>query len=152
MAGIDPTFESNKTDIKETSEKRLNAKLASPGQRDLGKGIDIFITALIFILCLHLTTVFEVATQYSDLIVIFFPGVYFLFSDALPRGQSIGKKIIRTSVVSKKTGDYCTVRQSLLRNVLIPIIGIIDTIFILTKSRQRIGDYLAGTIVIANNK
>jgi uncharacterized RDD family membrane protein YckC len=41
--------------------------------------------------------------------------------------------------------------QSFLRNILRPIFGAIDAIFIRSKKRQGIGDMLADTVVIINS-
>lgn len=51
-------------------------------------------------------------------------------------------------VVSEKTGASCTFGQSLLRNILLMVLGPLDWIFIFGERRQRLGDKLAGTIVI----
>ncbi|MGF1767096.1 RDD family protein [Enterovibrio makurazakiensis] len=73
---------------------------------------------------------------------------YYLFSDALPKGKSIGKRLFKISVIDKKTGAYCSLIQSFFRNFLCLILGFIDSIFLLGKKRRRLGDLLARTIVI----
>jgi len=76
--------------------------------------------------------------------------LYFLIKDALPNGQSFGKKTMKIKVVSSKTAKNCTIPQSIIRNIvnLIPFINIADAIFAGRYQRQRMGDILAGTIVI----
>lgn len=80
--------------------------------------------------------------------------VYILIRDALPflDGQSLGKKVMKTRSVLEDSGipttnDY---RTSFLRNVLlfIPIVSLIDALFIFGGERKRLGDKLAKTIVI----
>jgi uncharacterized RDD family membrane protein YckC len=75
---------------------------------------------------------------------------YFLIKDALPNGQSFGKKSVNIKVVSIRTGKNCSLLQSFLRNIVffIPVLSIADLLWIGRYERQRIGDVLAGTIVI----
>ena len=73
---------------------------------------------------------------------------YLLFSDAMEDGQSYGKRILGIAVVSRDTGEPCTAWQSFVRNFTLSVLGPIDWVFILGERRQRLGDMLAGTIVI----
>jgi uncharacterized RDD family membrane protein YckC len=75
---------------------------------------------------------------------------YFLIKDALPNGQSLGKKSVNIKVVSIRTGKNCSILQSLVRNIVlfVPVLSIADLFWIGRYERQRIGDVLAGTIVI----
>ena len=79
---------------------------------------------------------------------------YILVRDSLPflDGQSIGKRVMKTRSVLEDSGipttnDY---RTSILRNILlfIPIVSLIDALFIFGGDRKRLGDKLAKTIVI----
>ncbi len=80
--------------------------------------------------------------------MILVPFSYYALSDALPKGQSLGKKPFGLYVISKSTGKPCSVFQSLVRNVFSPVLGVVDAIIILGKGRQRIGDLMANTVVI----
>lgn len=71
-----------------------------------------------------------------------------LLADGLTGGQSLGKRVIGTRVVSASTGAPCTFTQSFVRNLLLLVLGPIDWIFIFGAHSQRLGDRLAGTIVI----
>ena len=73
---------------------------------------------------------------------------YLLFSDAMEDGQSYGKRIVGIAVVSRETGEPCTMWQSFVRNFTLSVLGPIDWVFILGERRQRLGDMLAGTIVV----
>jgi uncharacterized RDD family membrane protein YckC len=85
--------------------------------------------------------------QLSNLWV--FPCIlYFLFSDALPKGQSIGKKILKISVVDFNSRIPSGLFQSFIRNVVLLFLGFIDVFFIFSSNRRRLGDLAAGTIVI----
>jgi uncharacterized RDD family membrane protein YckC len=74
--------------------------------------------------------------------------VYLFFSDALPEGQSLGKRIMGIAVVDRRTGRPCTAWQAFVRNVLLAILGFFDWIFIFGERHQRLGDMVAGTIVV----
>lgn len=125
----------------------ISRTLATPRRRYLGQFLDFVVTGLVFAICLHVTNQLQLTQEASSISAIL-AGIYFLFSDALPKGQSLGKKALGIHVIDMDTGRYCNTWQSFLRNALTPVIGTIDAIFILTKKRQRIGDMLAGTIVV----
>ena len=74
---------------------------------------------------------------------------YYLFADALPGGQSVGKRVLGLEVVDAETGAPCTVWQSFVRNVLLAVLGPIDWVFIFGERHQRLGDKAAGTVVLA---
>ena len=74
---------------------------------------------------------------------------YMLMRDALPGGQSLGKRLLRIAVVHKDSGRPCSIGRSMTRNVTMMTLGYVDTIFIAGRTRRRIGDYLARTRVIA---
>ncbi|MFL7863932.1 MULTISPECIES: RDD family protein [Vibrio] len=130
------------------AELLLNSKLASPGRRYIGQFIDLVVTWIIFLVTLLSLENLNFTEEESAIISIFLSISYLLLSDALPSGKSFGKRLLGISVIDKTTGKYCTIWQSFLRNVLTPLIGLIDAIFILSKRRQRLGDMAANTIVV----
>ena len=73
---------------------------------------------------------------------------YLLLCDALPGGQSIGKRLTRIAVVHVDTEQPCTFWRSIVRNVPMMALGIVDAVFIVGKRRRRLGDLLAGTKVV----
>ena len=125
-------------------------RFANAGLRCLGQTIDGVISAIIFISILLGITSIGIDKDISSLIALSVAAFYFLFSDGLPKGQSLGKKLLGISVIDSITGKYCSFYQSFLRNFLTPVIGIFDLIFIFGKKRQRLGDKLAKTMVIIN--
>jgi uncharacterized RDD family membrane protein YckC len=129
-------------------DKVPGSDLAHPGKRYQGQFIDGLISLGLFAIGIFIRNAFELKDQYSGILIFAIPFLYYLLSDALPKGQSIGKKLLNISVVHKNTGAYCTVTQSILRNLLTPILGVFEAIFIFMKRRQRLGDMLANTIVI----
>ncbi|AQZ93927.1 RDD family protein [Halopseudomonas phragmitis] len=72
---------------------------------------------------------------------------YLLFKDALPRGQSLGKRMLGLAVIGSVTYQDCSWWQSALRNLVLPVLFPLEAIVILLSGR-RIGDALASTMVI----
>lgn len=122
--------------------------LAHPGKRFQGQFIDGCITLLLFGLCITIQQMTSINGQLMDGVIVVVPCGYFLLADALPNGQSIGKRCLDIQVVSQTTFQPCNIWQSFLRNGISPIFGILDAVLIFTKERKRAGDYLAKTIVI----
>lgn len=73
---------------------------------------------------------------------------YHLFCDALPGGQSVGKDVMGIAVVDGRTGRPCSAGQSFVRNLLLAVLGFFDWIFIFGGNRRRLGDMVAGTLVV----
>lgn len=74
--------------------------------------------------------------------------LYILLSDGFENGQSYGKRAMKIAVIDQRTGQPCTFGKSFLRNLTLELLGPIDWLFIFTDKRQRLGDMLAGTIVV----
>ncbi|WP_439590147.1 RDD family protein [Hydrogenophaga sp.] len=74
--------------------------------------------------------------------------LYMLVCDAMPRGQSLGKKLIGIAVVHSTTELPCRYWQSVVRNVFMLVLGVFDAMFIVGKQRRRLGDLLARTKVV----
>jgi uncharacterized RDD family membrane protein YckC len=132
------------------TETKIPKTLAHPGKRFQGQFIDGVVTYLLgyltfFILKLVIPT--EPAAYSGIAIGI----MYFLFSDSFPNGQSIGKKLLGMSVVSKSDMQPCSPLQSFLRNITFPL-GILDWVFIFFGAHQRLGDFFASTVVIKTER
>jgi uncharacterized RDD family membrane protein YckC len=126
-------------------ENRADAYFASLGERLVAQIIDSIITGLIMFTGALLTSPGNNAPGMAGLCL----GLTYLWlSDALPNGQSIGKHVMKISVIDTETGKPCTIFQSFIRNFLLSVLGIIDCIFIVGKKRQRLGDMAATTSVI----
>jgi uncharacterized RDD family membrane protein YckC len=131
-------------------EKQTSENLAHPGKRFQGQFIDGFIAYVsgVFVFYLiDITSVRDVAV-YSG---IFIGLIYFLFSDAMPNGQSIGKKLLNIQVVNASKEQPCTLLESFLRNITFPL-GIFDWVFIFFGKHRRLGDFIAQTIVTKKPK
>jgi uncharacterized RDD family membrane protein YckC len=73
--------------------------------------------------------------------------LYLFFEDALG-GQSIGKRVMRIAVVGAASRRPCNLFQSLIRNLSILVFSIFDILMIIGNKKLRLGDRIAGTIVV----
>lgn len=131
--------------------------LATPLKRFYAVMIDVSIAHILFIVTEKvvglLAAWFFVSISHSLEVTLFtitflVPYLYLLFADALPRGQSPGKRVMRISVVGFPFETYCTPFRSLLRNFPKILFSVLDAIFVFFGHRRRLGDMLGGTIVI----
>jgi len=117
--------------------------LASPGIRLVAHFIDHFFALGLLI--------FIGATS-DDLVLLGLLAymVYYIFSDALPGGKSLGKRVVGVRVIGLKGLKPCTPLQALKRNILmmIPVVGFLDMLSIFGRRYQRWGDRWAETIVV----
>lgn len=72
---------------------------------------------------------------------------YYLQKDALPNGQSIGKRFFGLAVIDARTYQNCKWWQSALRNLMLVLLFPLEVIITLFCKR-RTGDALASTMVI----
>ncbi|MHC8319528.1 RDD family protein [Pseudomonas sp. GB2N2] len=129
--------------------------LASISRRLVARIIDCGIAVLIFFivkfigdaLSVQIPAVTSKASVFSAALLA---AAYFLLADALPNGQSLGKRLLSIAAIDRKTGKGCTVSQSFTRNA--GALVIIDWVWIFMESRMRLGDMYAKTIVIQTGK
>lgn len=128
--------------------------LASPFRRLLGYFIDMAVVLFLLFLNRSLGSVYLDAAAGSALLnglhyaLLFLAFGYCLFCDALPNGQSLGKRVCRTAVVGYPYPMNCTLFQSFLRNAPKLLFSVLDGLFVLFGMRRRLGDMLAKTVVI----
>lgn len=121
---------------------------------------------------------FRTMAKIIDLVIVFilweifskagllFGFLYFLISDGLFKGKSIGKFFLRLKVINSKKDKPADFRDSIIRNMplalailflKLPILGIVAFIVVFTfeliiaigdQNSNRLGDYLANTSVI----
>ncbi|MCS3514679.1 RDD family protein [Pseudomonas grimontii] len=125
--------------------------LASIGRRLAARLIDCAIAVLIFFIVKFcagaLSAYVPAVTPKAGFLSAFFAAfAYFLLADALPNGQSLGKRLLSIAVVDRKTRKSCTVSQALTRNS--GALVVIDWVWIFMESRTRLGDMFAKTIVV----
>ena len=122
--------------------------LASLPQRLAGQFLDGVIASVPPIVAFLLTFVLHGVGIVLIVITCIFAFFYTLLADGLKGGQSFGKRMVGIRVVSMHSGAPCSFGQSFVRNLLLMILGPIDWIFIFGERHQRLGDKLAGTIVV----
>lgn len=125
--------------------------LASIGRRLAARLIDCAFAVLIFFVvkfCAGVLAAYvpAVTAKASFLCAFFAAFAYFLLADALPNGQSLGKRLLSIATVDRKTRKGCTLSQSFTRNS--GALVVIDWVWIFLESRTRLGDMFAKTIVI----
>jgi uncharacterized RDD family membrane protein YckC len=134
--------------------------VAGPGSRFLAQLIDQLVLTIIVVAVIVVIFVLGVATNDRDLtlllvglasfVIVFF---YFLISEAMFGGQTVGKRALRLRVVGDQ-GQPITFSQALIRNLVrvvdfLPVyygVGLI-TLFINGRGK-RLGDLAAGTVVV----
>lgn len=133
-----------------------NWDLASPFRRLFGYFIDMVVVFFLLFLSympgyayVYLHSVAGRGVFYGlHYVLLFLAFGYYLFCDALPNGQSLGKRVCRTAVVGYPYPTNCTLFQSFLRNFPKMLFSVLDGFFVLFGLRRRLGDMLAKTIVI----
>ena len=127
----------------------LNLPYASRSSRFLGQVLDGLVGAA------PLIAVVLVGESFGDglgavllIAALAWSAYYYFFADGFTGGQSIGKRWLDMHVIDAKSGTPCTYGQSFIRNLLLAILGPIDWIFIFGSQHQRLGDKIAGTVVI----
>jgi uncharacterized RDD family membrane protein YckC len=120
--------------------------LASTGRRYLAQLVDQIIAVTLIVIGVKLIPTFEIS---GILGLIMYVG-YILINDAMPNGQSVGKKFLSIKVVNKTTGKNCNLKEAFIRNIttVIPFLAVIDAVMIFGVKKQRMGDKIANTIVI----
>jgi uncharacterized RDD family membrane protein YckC len=122
--------------------------LAGVGRRWGGQMIDTVMTYLVFFIVGKVAALLHLPPNVTAVSALGAAAAYYLLSDALPNGQSVGKKLLGMSVIDERSYLNCNVYQSFVRNITTPFLSILDWIFIFFGSRKRLGDMLASTIVI----
>lgn len=132
--------------------------LAPLGARLLARMIDFVIPYGLFYGPLWLLSPLLPESEETSVAVAFWTAVfvvlvvaavgYALFADALPGGQSLGKRLLAIRVVDEKSGAACSYWQSFVRNLVLGMLNFIDWLFIFGLRRQRLGDLAARTIVV----
>ena len=125
-------------------------RVASLGDRLVGQIADAliaFLPLLVVGLLFGLLTGNDLG-QFLMLPVVGFATFYLWFADGFAGGQSYGKRMVFTRVVDHTTHEPCTFGQSFVRNFMLTLLGPIDWLFIFGREHRRLGDHVAGTVVV----
>ena len=126
----------------------LNKQKASIGQRIIAQSIDGLIPYAAGYFLMRFGLIIGLSELVNLITAIIIALIIFLVLDALPNGQSPGKKLLGLSVIDFVTGEPCSLRQSVIRNFVLLVFGYIDLLFVFSKSGRRLGDKWANTYVI----
>ena len=74
--------------------------------------------------------------------------VYLILATRDMTGRSLGKRIFRLKIVSFNENEEVKLYQLVLRNITLFLLPIEIIMFALGKEHLRLGDYIAGTLVI----
>jgi uncharacterized RDD family membrane protein YckC len=129
---------------REVADLEAEKHLASLWVRFLAFAIDVGGAAIV--LGAALWPLRFVSFGLYDYTVIGLFWLYFLLKDGIP-GQSFGKRTLNIRAVRAESGRPCTWSQSLARNVT-HILFVVDALFALGRRRMRLGDMIAGTVVV----
>src|SRR3984957_7018308 len=138
----------------------LSFVLAGLGSRASAYLIDVLVQVIVDLiaflalsaLVFSSTSAYVEAGIYSLILFVVTFG-YFVMFETLDSGRSLGKRALGIRV-TRIDGSGVTFRASLVRNLLrvlyvVPIFYLVDALLILASKRnQRLGDLLAGTLVI----
>ncbi len=163
----------NRFNLQTPESVELEFTLAGIGNRAYALLIDYTFLLVIFIIYLLLTFIFSqllaefinVLTSNVDnvkvwliavaLLIGFFTDVgYFAFFETLWQGQTPGKRFVKIRVI-RDEGRPVRLQQAILRSLLRPfddILFIGAFLIAFSKREKRLGDWLAGTIVIQEEK
>jgi uncharacterized RDD family membrane protein YckC len=124
--------------------------LASTGSRYVAQFVDQVIAVMIVVAVSFLIGIIGLNTAFGLVLVVSSYAAYILMNDAMPNGQSIGKKLLSIKVINKESGKNCSLSESFLRNIttVIPFLAVIDALLIFGTKKQRMGDKIANTLVI----
>ena len=126
----------------------VRTPLASLPGRLLAQILDSLVAGVIVVAAIVLSSLSESMSTTLAIAGVAAGVGYYLFADCLGEGQSYGKRWLGMAVVHSETGAPCTPGQSLVRNLMLSLLGPIDWIFIFGSRRQRLGDMLARTLVV----
>lgn len=153
--------------IKITTPENIEVEytLAALGSRTAAAGIDILIQlaligAIILIVLLMGLTPAELYDKYKSwavaisLILIFIINYgYFIIFEMIMNGKTPGKKIFGLRTI-RNNGQPIAFKHSVIRNLLriIDTYGVGVILIFFTELNKRLGDYLASTIVVIEEK
>jgi uncharacterized RDD family membrane protein YckC len=129
------------------TDRGITLGLASRWSRLGGQMIDASVAAIPSIIAAVLVPLTGGLAVAVVPFAIAFSFLYLFLGDGLHQGQSFAKQWLGMRVVDAETGKPCTFGKSFVRNVF-TILGPLDWIWIFGERHQRLGDKVAGTIVV----
>lgn len=99
-----------------------------------------------------------IGTEYPNMmsnemgIFIFYSFVFLYLNKDFVGGKSLAKRIMGFQVIDRKTGENASELQCFVRNLTICVAWPIEVIICLIYPQRRIGDFLANTQIVKNEK
>jgi uncharacterized RDD family membrane protein YckC len=150
----------NTISITTSQNIELEYELGSIGDRVVGRIIDLVINVAYVVIVILFLSYAGNGLQGAGTVVVFLlflPVVFYdLVSEIVLNGQSVGKKVMGIKVISL-SGDQPTISQYLIRWLFRVIDfsilgGLVALILVaVTEKKQRLGDLIAGTVLIKLN-
>ena len=133
--------------IQQARAAEADSRMAPRWKRLIAFGIDVWgILIALLVVFLPLRAI-SVDLQSNAALIAWL--AYFFFRDGIP-GQSIGKRLLGLKVEQLDSGRSPTWSNSFVRNVP-HMIFLLDALFILGSRHMRLGDMMAGTVVVRAN-
>jgi uncharacterized RDD family membrane protein YckC len=128
----------------ESAKSEVGKRLASIGARLAAFAIDTWgVGIILYVLLLPLQLV---SSELHQVVFLILWWSYFFLRDSIP-AQSLGKRLFGIRTVQHDSFQPCTWSRSLWRNFS-HVLFVIDAVFALGQRRMRLGDMIAGTVVI----
>ncbi len=157
-----PTAVDTTLDIDTPEQIRFSFRLAGPAQRSAAYLIDLLVRGTLLAV---LGLIMAAANLFGDgfgtglalLIAFLLEWGYYIASEMLMSGQSIGKRALHLRVV-RESGLPLGFSDSFLRNLLraadfLPVANVLGLVVLsLDKKFRRLGDLVAGTIVVCEER
>jgi len=155
--GIDTTL-----DIDTPEQVRFSFRLAGPAQRSAAYLIDLMVRGAVVAI---IGVGFSAASMFGDgfgaglglLLIFLLEWGYYIASEMLMNGQSIGKRALHLRVV-RENGLPLSFSDSFLRNLLraadfLPFMNALGLLVLsLDPKFRRLGDLVAGTVVVSEER
>lgn len=146
----------------------IEHQLADRGKRLGGALVDGIIAVIVILPIMYVAGVFDQIQEGQQMsiaqtVVFFFVGlaVYLAINGVLlaKHGQTVGKKVAGTRIVSKETGKIIPLGKIVALRILpfslinqIPVVGsilgLVNVLFIFRQDKRCIHDLIAGTVVV----
>lgn len=139
----------------------ISYRLANYGARLGAQLLDLIIVSATLTLFAALIGVFSVYVQsltvltFYQVFVVVFPFLYFILQEGYWSGQTLGKRAFRIRVRmvdGSPVSPFAAMSRNLMRPAdmlpMVPPYGVGTVCFFASKQSQRIGDLVAGTIVV----
>lgn len=138
--------------------------LASVGVRAVAAGIDMLIQLVAILIVTIILVIIGIIRDFDLKYTLWAIGIfifasaaivlaYFIVSDVLLKGQTIGKKKLGIRII-RENGDGITVLHAMIREFIkiFDLFGIGVVMIFWGKKNKRLGDFAASTIVVEENK